>query len=109
MTPLFIVAVLQFTMFTDGWLAKYCIIPRYMAEAYARTFEVVDSENAGWLSPIDTLLALRASNPHLSDAQEEFMYRVRHAHAYDVRFVTSRFVLYLAGAADDWLQRASGS
>ena len=63
----------------DGWLAKFCILPRDLADAFAKTFEIVDDEERGWLGPMDTLLALRASNTNtnLTDAQEEFVFRVR--------------------------------
>lgn len=61
---------------SDGWLAKYCILPKGLEAAYKRTFDAIDMEGRGWLSPVDTMVALRASNTLLTDTQEEYIYRV---------------------------------
>ena len=61
---------------SDGWLAKYCILPPPLADAFAKTFEIVDEQERGWLSALDTVLALRAANTQLTDTQEEYIYRV---------------------------------
>ena len=65
-----------YLIYVDEWLAKYCILPSHLEEMYKKTFEVVDEGAKGWLSPLETIVALRATNRSLTEEQEEYIYRV---------------------------------
>ncbi|XP_033101629.1 uncharacterized protein LOC117104866 isoform X4 [Anneissia japonica] len=69
-----------------GWLAQFCIIKREKEDLYRRAFESVDEDSDGFLTCQEMLLALKtvSSVNSLSDAEEEYVYRVLELAGYTV-------------------------
>ncbi|XP_060607642.1 muscle M-line assembly protein unc-89-like isoform X10 [Ruditapes philippinarum] len=62
--------------FDDGFLAKYCIFTKGNIEMYRHAFDAVDEGSSGWLEGEDVMIALRGVNNKLTEAEEEYLYRV---------------------------------
>ncbi|XP_053398202.1 calponin homology domain-containing protein DDB_G0272472-like [Mercenaria mercenaria] len=62
--------------FDDGFLAKYCIFTKGNIEMYRHAFDAVDEAKTGWLEGEDVMIALRGVNNKLTEAEEEYLYRV---------------------------------
>lgn len=73
------------TLFQDySWLAKYCIFNKDNWKIYGRTFEVADTKNKGWLSPKETMMALRLANSQLTPSEEEYLCRIIEMTGYSI-------------------------
>uniref|UniRef100_A0A1I8J9I5 EF-hand domain-containing protein n=1 Tax=Macrostomum lignano TaxID=282301 RepID=A0A1I8J9I5_9PLAT len=59
-----------------GWLAKFCILNRTNVPMFMGTFRAVDIEEKGFLQPDEVLLALKAVNSQLTEAEELYIFRV---------------------------------
>ncbi|XP_033101627.1 uncharacterized protein LOC117104866 isoform X2 [Anneissia japonica] len=77
---------ISLTLMDSGWLAQFCIIKREKEDLYRRAFESVDEDSDGFLTCQEMLLALKtvSSVNSLSDAEEEYVYRVLELAGYTV-------------------------
>ncbi|XP_052810083.1 DNA ligase 1-like isoform X8 [Mya arenaria] len=69
---------------SDGFLAKYCIFTKGNIEMYRHAFEAVDDTGIGWLEGEDVMIALRGVNNKLTEAEEEYLYRVLELTGYQI-------------------------
>ncbi|XP_052810077.1 caldesmon-like isoform X3 [Mya arenaria] len=67
-----------------GFLAKYCIFTKGNIEMYRHAFEAVDDTGIGWLEGEDVMIALRGVNNKLTEAEEEYLYRVLELTGYQI-------------------------
>ncbi|CAE1244700.1 unnamed protein product [Acanthosepion pharaonis] len=75
----------QQPLFQDyGWLAKYCIFNNDNWTIYGRTFESADTKNRGWLTPKETMMALRTANSQLTPSEEEYLCRIIELTGYSI-------------------------
>ncbi|XP_052242008.1 trichohyalin-like isoform X2 [Dreissena polymorpha] len=67
-----------------GFLAKFCIFTKSNMEMYRHAFEAVDDLGVGWLEGEDVMIALRGVNNRLTEAEEEYLYRVLELTGYKI-------------------------
>jgi len=54
----------------------------------------MDDKGQGYLDAVHTMIALRTANPHLSDADEDFVYTVSTLHEILQTFVCNIYYLF---------------
>lgn len=98
-----------------GFLSKYCIFTKGNIEMYRHAFDAVDDNGVGWLEGEDVMIALRGVNNRLTEAEEEYLYRVleltgfRITHGADFKMFSVLAALsQKISALDHWMKNLIG-
>lgn len=99
-----------------GFLAKYCIFTKGNIEMYRHAFDAVDEEGIGWLEGQDVMIALRGVNNKLTEAEEEYLYRILELTGYNIThgadfkmFSVLAALSQRISALDHWMKNIIGS